>query len=92
MSRASASVRDRPTTRPYWHGSFGPRGTDRRDRLLLVSHGDEELLNKLLDQILTTAHPLPGARDVGGKQHLWGHWDAFYGWRAWRCAKSESGG
>ena len=29
---------------------------------------------------------------VGGKQHLWGHWDPFYGWRAWGCAKSGSGG
>ena len=44
-SRASASVRDRPTTRLHWYGPFGPRRTDRCDRLLFGSHGDEELLN-----------------------------------------------
>ena len=29
---------------------------------------------------------------IGGKRHLWGHWDPFYGWRARGCAKSGSGG
>ena len=29
---------------------------------------------------------------VGGKRHLWGHWDPFYGWWVWGCVKSGSGG
>ena len=44
VGRASASARDRFTTRPHWYGPFGPQRTDRRDHLLLGSHGDEELL------------------------------------------------
>ena len=42
--RGSGSVRDRPAARPHWHGPFGSRRADRRDRLLLGSHGNEELL------------------------------------------------
>ena len=43
-ARGSGSVRDRPAARPHWHGPFISRRADRRDRLLLGSHGDEELL------------------------------------------------
>ena len=50
------------------------------------------------DQISTTAPPTWRARDVGGKRHLWGHWDPIYGWRAgaglcnervWRSAQGS---
>ena len=40
---ASATIRGRPVARPRWYGRFGSRRTDRRDSLLLGSHGDEEV-------------------------------------------------
>ena len=38
-------VRDRSTARPHRHGPFDSQRADRRGRLLLRSHGDEELLS-----------------------------------------------
>ena len=42
--RGSGSVCDRAAARSRWHGPFGSRRADRRGRLLLGRHGDEELL------------------------------------------------
>ena len=70
--RASASVCDRPTTRPHWYGPFGPRRADRCDRLLLGSHGDGELLNQLLDRIFTNARPLPRAPKMSVENDTYG--------------------
>ena len=42
--RGPGPVRDRSTARPHRHGPFGSQRADRRGRLLLRSHGDEELL------------------------------------------------
>ena len=42
--RGPGPVRDRRTARPHWHGPFGSQRADRRGRLLLGSHGDEETL------------------------------------------------
>ena len=42
--RASGSVLDRPAARTHWYGPPSPRRTDRRGRLFLASHGDEEPL------------------------------------------------
>ena len=44
VDRGPGSVRDRAAARPYGHGPVGPRRADRRGRLLLGSHGDEETL------------------------------------------------
>ena len=79
--RGSGSVRDRAAARPYWHGPFGPRRADRRGRLLLGSHGDEELLGNLLDKILTIAPPTWRAKDVDVERHLWDHKNPYYGCR-----------
>ena len=54
------SLRDWPATGLHRCRQLGPRRTNRRGRLLLRSHGDEEQLGQLLDQILTITHPLPG--------------------------------
>ena len=59
--RATGSLRDCPATGPHRYWQPGPVRTDRRGRLLLRSHGDEEQLGQLLDLILTIARPLPGA-------------------------------
>ena len=59
--RATGSLRDWPTTGPHRYWQSGPKRTDHRSRLLLRSHGDEEQLGQLLDQILTITRPLPGA-------------------------------
>ena len=42
--RGSGPVRDRSTARLHRDGLFGSQRADRRGRLLLRSHGDEELL------------------------------------------------
>ena len=55
--RATGSLRDWPATGPHRYWQSGPGRTDRRGRLLLRSHGDEEQLGQLLDQILTIARP-----------------------------------
>ena len=79
--RGSGSVRDQPAASPHWHGPFSSRRADRRDRLLLGSHGDEELLGQLLDQILTIAPPSWRAKDVGVERNLWDHKNPYYGCR-----------
>ena len=66
-NRGPGPVRDRSTARPHRHGPFGSQRADRRGRLLLRSHGDEEQLGQPLDQILTIAPPTWRAKDVGGK-------------------------
>ena len=58
----------------------------RRRRFLLAvfffrSHGDAELLDQLLDQILTIAPPTWRTKDVGGKRHLWDYKNPYYGSR-----------
>ena len=77
--RAMGSLRDWPATGPHRYWQSGPGRTDRRGHLLLGSHGDEEQLGQLLDQILTIAPPTWRAKDVGGKRHLWDHWNPYYG-------------
>ena len=79
--RGMGSLRDWPGTGPHRYWQSGPGRTDRRGRLLLRSHGDEELLGQLLDQILTIAPPTWRAKDVGGKRHLWDHKNPYYGCR-----------
>ena len=79
--RATGSLRDWPATGPCRYQPDSGR-TDHRGRLLLRSHGDEEQLGQLLDQILTIAPPTWRTNDVGGKRHLWDHWNPFYGCRA----------
>ena len=44
VDRSPGPVRDRSTARPHRHGPFGSQRADRHGRLLLRSHGDEELL------------------------------------------------
>ena len=58
--RATSSLHDWPATGPHQYWQPGPGRTDHRGRLLLRSHGDEEQLGQLLDQILNCV-PLPGA-------------------------------
>ena len=55
--RATGSLRDWPATGLHRYWQFDPGRSDRRGRLLLRSHGDEEQLGQLLDQILTMATP-----------------------------------
>ena len=78
--RATGSLRDWPATCPHQYWQSGPGRTDRRG-LLLMSHGDEEQLGQLLDQILTIVPPTWRAEDVGGKRHLWDHKNPYYGCR-----------
>ena len=44
VDRDPGPVRDRSTARLHRDGLFGSQRADRRGRLLLRSHGDEELL------------------------------------------------
>ena len=76
--RGDVDVRNWPTTGPHRCWQPGPGRTDHRGRLLLRSHGDEEQLGQLLEQILTIVPPTWRAKDVGGKQHLWDHWNPYY--------------
>ena len=87
--RATGSLRDWPATGLRWYRQSGPGRTDHRGRLLLRTHGDEELLGQLLDQILTISPPSWRAKDVGGKRHLWDHEDPFFGCGARDCEKSR---
>ena len=89
MGHAMGSLRDWPATGPHRYWQSGPGRTDRRGRLLLRSHGNEELLGQLLDQILTIAPPTWRAKDVGVERHLWDHWNTYYGCGARGCKKSR---
>ena len=64
--RATGSLYDWPATGPHRYWQSGPRRTDRRGRLLLRSHVDEEQLGQLLDRIHTIAPPTWRAKDVVG--------------------------
>ena len=79
--RAMGSLSDWPATGPHRYWQFGPGRTDRRGRLLLRIHRDEELLGQLLDQILTIVPPTWRAKDVGVERHLWDHKNPYYGCR-----------
>ena len=75
--RAMGPLRDRPAVGPHRYQPGSGR-TNHRGRLLLRIHGNEEQLGQLLDQILTIAPPTWCTKDVGGKRHLWDHWNPYY--------------